>query len=187
MRFELTEIERRLSNLIRVGTVSEADYQKAQLKIRFSENTTAWLPWLEKRAGGDKSWSALEVNEQVLVLSPSGDLAQGVVLGSLYSLAFAAPSNNKDLSIVKHEDGAEFSYDRDQHIWRVALPSGAITEIISSGGVNIVGDISITGSIYASGEVGDGTRTMSGDRQIYNGHNHPGDSGGSTSTPNQVQ
>lgn len=42
------------------------------------------------------------------------------------------------------------------------------------------GDIEST-----AGEVRDQVRAMSADRQIYNGHTHPGDSGGTTGAPDQ--
>ncbi|KMQ73994.1 phage baseplate assembly protein V [Marinobacter subterrani] len=42
-----------------------------------------------------------------------------------------------------------------------------------------------TGDIEAAGQVRDATGTMQGMRDTYNGHNHGGDSGGTTSTPNQ--
>ncbi len=48
-------------------------------------------------------------------------------------------------------------------------------------------DINATGNISAAAEVSDGTRSMSEDRNIYNGHDHAGDSGGVTGAPNQEQ
>lgn len=42
-----------------------------------------------------------------------------------------------------------------------------------------------TGDIEAAGQISDGVGTMQGMRDTYNGHNHPGDSGGTTDTPNQ--
>ncbi|WP_038906889.1 phage baseplate assembly protein V [Dickeya oryzae] len=39
--------------------------------------------------------------------------------------------------------------------------------------------------VKASGEITDKTSTLSHVREIYDSHNHPGDSGGTTGTPNQ--
>lgn len=50
------------------------------------------------------------------------------------------------------------------------------------------GKISTPGDIESSGgNVSDSTRSMAADRGIYNGHTHPGDSGGSTGAPTQQQ
>lgn len=46
---------------------------------------------------------------------------------------------------------------------------------------------SSNGTIQTPGNVIDGVRSMAADRTIYNGHTHPGDSGGTTSTPNQQE
>lgn len=42
-----------------------------------------------------------------------------------------------------------------------------------------------TGDIEAAGQIRDGVGTMQGMRDTFNGHDHPGDSGGTTGTPNQ--
>lgn len=42
-----------------------------------------------------------------------------------------------------------------------------------------------TGDFKADGEVSDGKGSMNGMRDTFNGHDHPGDSGGTTDKPNQ--
>ena len=46
--------------------------------------TRNWMPWLSRRAGLDAEWWKPDLDEQVLVLAPSGNLAIGVVAGSIY-------------------------------------------------------------------------------------------------------
>ncbi len=78
VEFEITELHRRLANLVMLGKVVEADYGHVipKLKVNIGELQTARLPMLTQRAGNDVSWWPLEVGEQVVVLSPSGDLTQ---------------------------------------------------------------------------------------------------------------
>lgn len=60
-------------------------------------------------------------------------------------------------------------------------------DIGCQGGIAGVGNISSDGNVSAQGDVSDGHQSMAADRAVYNGHNHPGDSGGTTGTPNQEQ
>lgn len=46
--------------------------------------TRSWMPWLTRRAGRDAEWWKPDLHEQVLILAPSGNLALGVVAGSIY-------------------------------------------------------------------------------------------------------
>lgn len=46
-------------------------------------------------------------------------------------------------------------------------------------------DVFATGNIKAQGDISDGTGSMQSMRDTYNGHDHPGDSGGTTNRPNQ--
>lgn len=50
----------------------------------------------------------------------------------------------------------------------------------SGGKITTPGDIEST-----AGQVSDSVRSLAGDREIYNGHDHPGDSGGTTGAANQ--
>lgn len=67
---------------------------------------------------------------------------------------------------------------------KIVLKRGRVIEMTAGTKVRMV-----TPLLEVTGEVKDrcdtGGRTMSSMRQIYDGHTHPGDSGGTTGTPNQ--
>lgn len=160
MSFPTSDIERRLSNIIRVGTVESVDHEAATARVRFGENLTAALPWLTLRAGGDRSWWPVEVGEQVVVLAPSGDLAQGVILPALYRASAAPPSSSPGVDRTEYADGAVIEYDRNAHRLTAEIPGDvevtATGEITATAGGNIEatadGDIAATagGDITAS-------------------------------------
>lgn len=129
MSFQIAELERRLAGLIRFGTVEEADYARARVRVRMGEAVSDWLPWLTLRAGNDRSWWPLEVGEQVLVLSPSGETAQGVVLGSLYQAEHPAPADRPTIDRRVYADGAVMSYDREAHLQHAIIPGDVVGEV----------------------------------------------------------
>lgn len=120
--FDAAEEARRLDNLVRLGVIEQADYQRARARVRIGALLTDWLPWLSRRAGGNRSWEALEEGEQVLVASPCGDPAQGIIIGPLYRKAHPAPAASVDLERTVYQDGASLSYDRKRHHWLLEVP-----------------------------------------------------------------
>jgi phage baseplate assembly protein V len=121
----LGELERRLSNTIRPGTVLEADYAKARLRVTMGDNTSAWLPWLTSRAGEDRTWHAPEVGEQVIVIAPGGELSAGYVMpGGVYKNDYPANADKAEISRTTYKDGAVIEYDREAHAHRIQLPEG---------------------------------------------------------------
>jgi phage baseplate assembly protein V len=124
----LGELERRLSNTIRPGTVLEADYAKARIRVQMGDNTSAWLPWLTSRAGEDRTWHAPEVGEQVIVMAPGGELSAGYVMpGGIYKNDYPANGDKAEISRTTYKDGAVIEYDRDNHAHLIELPEGSAT------------------------------------------------------------
>jgi phage baseplate assembly protein V len=124
----LGELERRLSNTIRPGTVLEADYAKARLRVTMGDNTSAWLPWLTSRAGEDRTWHAPEVGEQVIVMAPGGELSAGYVMpGGVYKNDYPANADKAEISRTTYKDGAILEYDRENHTHLLQLPEGSAT------------------------------------------------------------
>ena len=135
--FRLVELARRLANVVRPGVVAEADHALARVRVKYGEEAeavSAWLPWLAGRAGGDLEWWAPEIGEQVLILAPSGELANGIVIAGLYSDARPAPASSSDRHVTRYIDGAEIEYDREAHRLKAVLPEGGTAEITAPDG-----------------------------------------------------
>ncbi|OWU68262.1 baseplate assembly protein [Roseovarius sp. 22II1-1F6A] len=95
MSWSAGEQARRLHGLVRIGRVTAVDPGRARARVSLGgETETAWLPWTGGRAGSIREWAPVTVGEQVVVLSPGGETGQGVIAGSLFSAAHAAPSND---------------------------------------------------------------------------------------------
>jgi phage baseplate assembly protein V len=182
--FELTELHRRLANMIRLGKVLDTDYNGniPRVKAAIGAVETAWLPIITARAGQDRHTWLLDVDEQVVVLSPSGELTQGVVLGSINQQQFPALTDSVDQHCIQYRDGAVINYNSAQHHLDVKLPSGATVNILAEGGLTISGDVAINGNLQASGDIIDHTRSMQDDRTIFNQHKHAGVKPGEGST-----
>lgn len=120
----LGEIERRLCNMVQPGTVVETDYVKARVRVKVGKNQTAWIPWITSRAGRDRTWQAPEIGEQVIVLSPAGDMAQGYALPAIYKNDYPANGSKATDSRTTFADGAIVEYDREAHAHSVTIPAG---------------------------------------------------------------
>ena len=111
------ESTRRVENLARMGTVVEVRHSKpARCRVKLGDNTTDWLPWIAGRAAGkqgSKWWPPVK-GEQCMVLSPGGDLSQGVALLGAYSDSMDAPSDGAgvDRTQWSEKDWAEYRAGR---------------------------------------------------------------------------
>lgn len=104
------ELTRRLARVIQIGTVEEADHAAPRYRVRIGRLLTGWLPQAVARAGADSAWWPLSEGEQVVVVAPSGDLAQGVIVATLYQSAHPAPSDDGDEHRIVYDDGTVVSH-----------------------------------------------------------------------------
>ncbi|MBT2131224.1 phage baseplate assembly protein V [Aliiroseovarius lamellibrachiae] len=121
MSMEAAENDRRIGNVVRVGKVASVDPGSAKAVVDFGDLKSPPLPVGQLRAGGLQFWWMPTTGEQVLVACEGGDLAQGVIVCSLY--AGNAPS----------ADGA---------VPQINLAGGKMI---------VDGDIEVTGDVIASG------------------------------------
>ena len=144
---DMTDAERRLSNVVMLGQVAELDAKTARVRVQAGPILTAWLPFATVRAGPDRTWHAPEPGEQVVLVAPGGDLNQAVVVGSLYRDAYPPPADSADISRTEWKDGAALAYDRQLHHWRLSVPGGGkiVLEVgpskieMSDAGIKITG------------------------------------------------
>lgn len=148
---DLATLARLLENLVRLGTIAAVDEAAARVKVKTGELTTAWLPWLTPRAGADREWNPPTVGEQVILLSPSGQLANGVAICGLFSDLIPANGDRAALHRTTYRDGAVIEYDSAAHHLRAILPASGTTELESLGGISIKGDISHQGNYSQTG------------------------------------
>lgn len=147
--FEHTEGARRISNLIRYGVVAEADYENALIRVELQDGEllSDWIPWVTLRAGGDKFWWAPEVGEVMLLLAPSGELANAVALPA----AFSDSNQNGDKATVQRqtfEDGTVIEYDREAHRYTIdtTVSSGSVVVKAQTVTVEAQGAVTVKGS-----------------------------------------
>ncbi len=153
MSAALTDTQRRLANIIRIGTIEEADFATARVKVRFGEILTGWLPFGGQRAGGMRVWNPPSVGEQVVVLSPSGDLTQGVAIPGLYSDAKPAPGSTGTAVNIVFPDGSTLSWDGGDLVFTSTAAVKIVAPTIRlEGAVTVIGNIDQTGGITSSGD-----------------------------------
>lgn len=168
----LPDLERRTANQIRYGTVLAVDHAQARVRIKSGEIETTWLPWSAGRASGAKRrWDPPEVGEQVVLLAPTGDLRQAVVLTGVFQQSAAAPSSSADKDATAYGDGTVVEYDRASHTLLADLGTAKIRATRSEVLLQVDG---VSLSLTASGlAITGGTVTHNG-INIGDTHTHVG-------------
>jgi len=148
---DLTSLSRLIENIIRYGTISAVQVQPPRVQVKTGSLTTGWLPWIASRAGADREWNPPTVNEQIILFSPSGQLSNGIVLTGLFSDHIPANGDREGLHRRTYRDGAVIEYDSIAHHLSATLPEGGTTNLVSQGGIRIVGPITHEGDYTQTG------------------------------------
>ncbi len=197
----IADLNRRLNNLIRFGTIAQVDYEASRVRVKSGELLTDWLPFFNIRAASSFVWDPPEQDEQAVIFSPSGELSAGVVIYGLGSSKYPAPSADPKLHRRTYPDGAVIEYHHGNHRLVAQLPEEGTGEITAPAGfkltagagiefigsLKVQGNIDSTGNVAAAGNISDATRSMAEDRGIYNGHTHVLPGVGTVQPPSQQQ
>lgn len=200
---QLADLARRVANMIRTGRIAEVDHAGPRVRVQSGYLLTEWLPWQTHRAGNTRTWDPPTVGEQVMILSPSGEPAAGVVMPALYCQDHPAPDASPNTHVIQFPDGAIIGYD---HATGALVASGIQTGVIQAA-VSVTLDTPLThctGKLtvddlltYGNGISGTGGENnniingqlthvggaLSSNGIVLHTHTHPGDSGGTTGVP----
>jgi phage baseplate assembly protein gpV len=140
-----------ISNVVQIGKIvkPQKDDPKKPLKKACvlvhiggedpGSYTRNWMTWVTSRAGYDAEWWMPEIDEQVVVVAPSGNLALGVIIGMVFrgdwlclktkgsddsepQFAQKIPADEQSHIHRKvYEDGSDITYDRKKHAFSIDL------------------------------------------------------------------
>lgn len=140
------EIQRQARNAVRKGSIAAIDLDRALCRVAVGGSddddadeglVTNWIPWFAVAAGATTDWRVPSIDEQVMLLCPMGDPAQGVALCGFYSDEYAAPSHAGTAHVRRYPDGALIAYEHEQHALTAVLPAGATITVVSPGSVTV--------------------------------------------------
>lgn len=119
------DLDRRVANGVRKGVIEEVDHARGLARVRIGRLLTGWLPWITGAQNARRRvWDPRQTGEQVVVSSPSGDLAQGVIGGSLSTVSAPQVGDRGDLFREEFADGHVSEYDMETKTRTINVPAG---------------------------------------------------------------
>lgn len=150
------DASRRVNSAVEIGTVSKVDHKLHRYRVKIGELETDWIPKTLARSGKTKTYESLDEGEQVVLVAPSGDLSQAVIVGSVATEETQSGTKGSEHRTV-YPDGTIVDYDDEAGGLKVALAAGR-SSTTTVGGVTFV-----TSKDGVSIKVGAVTFVLSGD------------------------
>lgn len=152
--------DRMIAGLLIPCRVVAVDLAAAQVRVSDGSGwTSAWVRWHSQAAGKARHWRAPSLNEQGMLVSPSGEPAQGTFVPGLYGNAGGQPDNRDHVEVWRFDDGGSLVYDWQAKSYTISLPSGTVA--VQVGGASVVvtdsavdvaaGTITLTGQVVING------------------------------------
>jgi phage baseplate assembly protein V len=134
---EITDLARRVSNTVLIGTISQYDHKLARYRVKVGDLETDWIPDTQARAGRTRTYEGRDKGEQVVVVSPSGDPSQGVIVGSIHTEEKQA-ADKGSIHRTVYPDGSVIEYDDEAKAYKMAVAKGGKFTLEIGEGVSLV-------------------------------------------------
>ncbi|MBU2897687.1 phage baseplate assembly protein V [Vibrio hepatarius] len=186
---QLQDIERRLANIIRIGTVHAA-YENT-VDVKSSSNDAKSIPFFVPAMGRVRDYRRPTVGEQCILinLGDGDNLNNAVVLMGLRSTQFPFPSFNENEVVRDYGGGMKEVYNLDSGSLTCIYPGGKTLradlthegnqehtgntnrtgDTISTGNIVSTGAFNHQGAFAISGGSGGGVATFAGGMDVTNG------------------
>ncbi|XXQ68945.1 phage baseplate assembly protein V [Neisseriaceae bacterium B1] len=199
------EHNRLIANALKQGNIAAVNPAQGLVRVQTGALLSDWLPYFVPFAGAVSVHRSPSIGENCLLLSPSGEMGNGLVLCGLASTQFPSPSQSPDETVITFPDGARFEYN---HVSGSLNISGIQTATIQAaqhmlfdtpkatftGAVTTQGLLTYQSGMAGSNGAGGAAATISGSLKqtggelssngvILDSHTHTGDSGGKTGAP----
>ena len=139
----MSELERRISEVLRVGVVSEVQPERGLCRVSFGERVSPLSPWFAPRAGRDREFWHPDIGEQAVYFSPCGDGSEGFVLPGIFSNKIPLPDGaRRGRHIVEYGDGTRIEVDREEHVVEIRDSWGSFIRM-EDGDIRIQGARSV--------------------------------------------
>lgn len=175
MSYVSAQHDRMLASTVIPCRVVAVDLVAAMVRVSDGGDwTSAWVRWHAVAAGKARHWRAPSVGEQGVLVSPSGEPAQGTFVPGLYGAAGAPPDNRDHVEVWRFDDGGSLVYDWQAKSYTITLPSGNVTvkvgstEVVvtdnaitaKSGTITLTGAVKIVGPLLVTGDINGGGRII---------------------------
>ena len=138
-----------LHDMIRYGKVASVDLAAGRCVVATGDIQTQPVRWIEMRAGRTRTWSPPTIGEQVVLLSPAGDIEGAIVLRGVASDAHP-PAGDSVRELIEFSDGTVIAYHPESHLFELLAGDGRL-RLVAKGGIEIEGSVSIKGDLSIDG------------------------------------
>jgi phage baseplate assembly protein V len=158
------ELERLVSNLVRVGIVSSVNDAMGTCRVLFEDRddlVSFELPVMQRQSLQNKDYCMPDIGEQVICLFLPSGVEQGFVIGSFYSSQESRPASSRDVRRVQFNDGTFVEYNRSTHDLVASVQGSA--NILATGEVVVTAPtIRLNGAVIINGSLNQGNGSAGG-------------------------
>ncbi|WP_070087219.1 phage baseplate assembly protein V [Pseudomonas sp. NBRC 111122] len=141
MSYAAAQMDRMLAGLLIPCYVVAVDLVDAKVRVTDGGDwTSAWVRWHAIAAGKARHWRAPSIGEQGMLVSPSGEPAQGTFVPGLYGKAGDRPDNRDHVETWRFDDGGSIVYDWAAKSYTIKLPTGTVNIEVGSSKATITDD-----------------------------------------------